>query len=82
MFLNVFGPVRTFPDAFGYVQTHSEAFGSVRTFSNLFLFLTFFEFFALVPNTGEACDEMCAVTAPIISEMCALRLENNNRLRR
>ena len=38
--------------------------------------------FALVPNTGGANDEMCAPTALIISEMCALRLENNNRLRR
>ena len=35
----------------------------------------------LVPNTGEANDEMCAPLALMISEMCALRLENNNRLR-
>ena len=78
----MFGPVQTFPDAFGHVRIRSEAFGSVRTFSEIFVsFRNFLNFFALVPNTGEACDEMCAATALIISEMCALRLENNNRLR-
>merc|ERR1712110_1058052 len=69
-FGNVFGPVRTFPDAFRHVRMRSEAFGSVRTFSEIFEnFRHFLIFFALVPNTGEACDEMCAATAPIISEM-------------
>ena len=38
-------------------------------------------FFVLVP-TGEANDEMCAPMAPKISEMCSLKLEHNNRLRR
>ena len=70
-FGDVFGPVRTFPGAFGHVRMRSEAFGSVRTFS---------EIFVLVPNTGEA-NEVRAPMALIISEMCALRLENNNRLR-
>ena len=42
----------------------------------------FRKMFAIVPNTGEANDEISVPTAVIISEMCALRLENNNRLRR
>ena len=65
--LALFGPSWMRSD----VRMHSEAFGSVRTFS---------ETFALVPNTGEANDEALASMALIISEMCALRLENNYRL--
>ena len=57
-------------DTFGCAEERSDVFGNFR------------KFFALVPNTGEANDEMCASTALIISEMCAVRLENNNRLRR
>ena len=33
---DVFGPVRTFPDAFGRVRMRSGAFGSVCTFSEIF----------------------------------------------
>ena len=64
-------------DTIGCARKLSEAFGQFRKFSYLFIFETFF---ALAPNTGEACDETCAATAPIISEMCALRLESNNQL--
>ena len=72
-FGDVFGPVRTFLDAFGNVRMRSEVIGLFRNFRKKF---------ALVSNTGEANDEMCAPTAPIISEMCALMLKNNHQLRR
>ena len=62
----MFGFVRTFLDAFRRVLMHSEAFGSVRTFWDFFENIpNFLNFFALVPNTGEACDEMCAVNENI-----------------
>ena len=76
--LDLFGPSRMRWDTFGCARKHLEAFGRFWIFFKIFAIF----FFALVPNTGEACDEMRAATAPIISEMCALRLENNNRLRR
>ena len=70
-FGDVLGPVWTYSDALGHVRIRSESLGSVRTFSEFFGF--FLTFFALVPNTGEANDEMCAPTAPKISEMCSLK---------
>ena len=70
---DLFEPARMHSDKFGHVQKWSEAFGILWIFST---------FVALVPNTGEANDEMCTPTAPKISEMCALKLANNNRLRR
>ena len=73
--LDLFGLVRPFrmrSDKFGCALKRSEALGRFRNLRKLF---------ALVPNTGEANDEMCAPSVLIISEMCALRLENNNRLR-
>ena len=73
------GPVRTCLDAFGHVRIRLEVFGSVGTFSEFF---RFFEHLSLCPNTGEANDETCAPIASKISEMCSLKLENNNRLRR
>ena len=62
-------------DTFGYIRKCSEAFGHFRNFSE------FFYIFALVPNTGEANEEICAPMAPKISEMCFLKLENKYRLR-
>ena len=66
-----------------------ELFKPSRDLTNLqkskFLGLKIFrkirKIFSLVPNTGEANDEMCDPTALIISEKCTLGLENNNRLR-
>ena len=74
-FADAFGPVRTFLDVFGHVQMLWEAFGSVRSVPEfLDKILIFFEFvFALVRNTGEASDEMCAPTTLEISEMCSLK---------
>ena len=64
----MFGPVWTFPDALGHVRKHSEVFGGVQTFWKIFeTFRHVLNFFALVSNTGEACDEMYAATAPIIA---------------
>ena len=61
---------------------HSDTFGSVPKRSDVFgIFQIFSTFSALVPSTGEANDEMCAPMAPKISEMCAIKLEDNNRLR-
>ena len=73
---DLFGPAQMHSDTFGYVRKRSEAF---RRFG---IFCIFSTFFALVPNTGEANEEMCARTAPQISEMCSLKLENNNQFRR
>ena len=61
-FGDVLGPVRTYSDAFGHVRIRWEAFGSVRTLSDFFDIFSIF--FALVPNTGEANDEMCVPTCP------------------
>ena len=56
---DLFGPTRMHSDTFGYVGKRSEAFGRFRNFSDFFSI-----FFALVPNTGEANDEMCVPTCP------------------
>ena len=64
---DLFGPARMHSDTFGSVQKRSEAF---RLFEILWTFSTFF---ALVPNTSEANDEMCGPTAPKFSEMCSLK---------
>ena len=48
-FSQVFRSFRTFGDVLRHVRKRSDVFGIFRIFST---------FFALVPNTGEACDEM------------------------
>ena len=68
--LDLFEPSWMWSDTFGCARKRSHVFGNFR------------KHIALVPNAGEANDEKCGPTALIISEMCALRLENNNRLRR
>ena len=68
--LDLFRPVQTLPDAFGH---DSDAFGRFQNFRKTF---------ALMPNTGEVNDEMCAPRALIISEMSARRFENNNNFAR
>ena len=79
---DLFGPVRIHSDAFGCIRTRSDTFGSVRKRVDVFGFFIISIFFALVSNTGEANDEMCAPTALKISEICSLKLEIDNRLRR
>ena len=59
-----FGPARMHLDLSGYFRKRSDIFGTFGIFST---------FFVLVPNTGEANDEMCGPTAPKIFEICSLK---------
>ena len=80
-FFKVFVGSETCWDLFRASQMRSDMAGCARERLEAFgCFRKFLKFFALVPNTGEANDEMCARTALIISQMYAFRLENNNRL--
>ena len=73
----------TCSDLLGCIRLRSDTFGSVRKRSDILEFCQIFPtFFALVPNTGEANDEMYAPMSPKICEMWSLKLENNNRFRR
>ena len=69
-----FGKFRVFGDVFDVLErfrTFSDVFRRVRIHSDRFRRVGMLVAFVLY--TGEANDELCALTAPESSEMCALK---------